>query len=360
MRTAIDFSLQDPTVPGRTLLDALADVAHGAERGGAIFAFASAKGIATLLDDPVFEPFTKTAGFELIVGMDAITDERALAVLSDRLQVRPGLSVRVLVHDLPALFHPKLAWFATGDCVTLVVGSGNLTPGGLLNNVEAFTVVTLAGDSGREAERQIAEWLGRWDKYLYAPDASEALARAKQNSGAERSFKKPMSSEDEEPPAVQTGTEDVPEVLLLEIPRNAPRRTQLDVGQAQFQDFFGGEAGKQKRILIQHVAEAGTLDELEPPRALFRTKSDNYRFEAAAGRGVEYPVEGRPIGVFVRMPDGVFRYRLLWPGDAGHREVEAFLTATAGAFVRSMRRETVATSDLLAAWPGLRSVFGAS
>lgn len=318
--------------------------------GGGIFAFASAQGITTFLDDPVIELVTKTSGFELIVGIDAITDERALSALADRLPTRPGLTGRVLLHGLPTLFHPKLCWFVSGERLTLVVGSGNLTLGGLTNNLEAFTVSTLHGPAAASAETEIARWLTRWDEHLVAPDATEAVARAKENSGAERSLKRPMAAEDDAPVDQLPVAEDA-DALVLEISRNAPRRTQLDVGREQFRDFFGGEPGKQKRIRLQHVNAGSGLAEVEPPRTLFRTRSDNYRFEAAAGRGIDYPPEGRPIGVFIRMSDGIFRYRLLWPGEAGHAEVEAFLTARVGAAGRSMRRAATTTVELHAAWP---------
>jgi hypothetical protein len=348
---SVVFHFQDPSVPGTTLLDALADAAHGAERGGGIFAFASAQGIATFLDDPVIEPLTKTMSFELVLGMDAITDTRALAALVDRLPHRPGLNARVLLHELPALFHPKLCWFVRGEAVILVVGSGNLTPGGLTKNLEAFTVAAFEGTAANAAEASITGWLDRWEAQLVAPDAPEAEARAKKNSGSERSLKRPMAAEDEESPTEFVPVDDESAVLVLEIPRNAPRRTQLDVGEAQFRDFFGGVIGSQKRIVIQHVKDDGTPEEVEPPRALFRTQSVNYRFEAAAGRGIDYPAQGRPIAVFVRRPDGVFRYRLLWPGAAGHTEVEAFLTSRAGPAGPNMRREPATMAELRAAWP---------
>ena len=223
---SVVFHFQDPSVPGKTLLDALADAAHGAESGGGIFAFASAQGIAMFLDDPVIEPWTKTANFELVVGMDAITDTRALSALVNRLPHRPGLTARVLLHELPALFHPKLTWFVRGETVILVVGSGNLTPGGLTNNLEAFTVATLQGPAANDVQTSITEWLNRWEAQLFAPDAPKAKARAKQNSGSERSLKKPMAVEDEESSPEFVPVHDESAVLVLEISRNAPRRTQ--------------------------------------------------------------------------------------------------------------------------------------
>ncbi len=348
---SVSLHLQDPTTVGRTLLDLLAEAAGGAEAGGGIFAFASRSGIGMLLGDPAVQQLTRDGQFELVVGVDSVTNERALEALAESGSQRPGLSARVLVHDLPSLFHPKLCWFRSGDTTTLVLGSGNLTAGGLARNLEAFTVTSFEGSAGAEIELEIASWLERWEHCLLAPDAPAAIACAKSNSGSERSFKQPMRSEDELGGEAGTPPPDAA-VLVAEIPRNAPRRTQLDVGVEQFRDFFGGELNKEKRIVIQHVEGDGALGEIEPPRALFPTKSRNYRFEAAAGRGIEYPAEGRPIGVFVHLPDGIFRYRLLWPGAPGHSAVEGLLTDVAGpARGNAMRRETVTLDRLGGAWP---------
>jgi hypothetical protein len=348
---SVVFHLQDPSVPGTTLLDALADAAHGAERGGGIFAFASAQGIATFLDDPVIEPLTKTASFELVLGMDAITDTRALSALVDRLADRPGLNARVLLHGLPALFHPKLCWFVRGEVLVLVVGSGNLTPGGLTRNLEAFTVAALEGSAAAEAEESIDSWLDRWEAQLYPPEAPEAEAQAKKNSGAERSLKKPMAPEPEEASDEVVSVEDESAVLVFEVPRNAPGRMQLNVSKENFELFFGGIPGSQKRIVIQHVQADGSPGEFEPPRAVFRTSSRNFRFEVAADRTTPYPSQGRPIAVFVRKRDGVFHYLLLWPGRGGYAEMDSFLTSRAGAPGNNMRRQPATVAELRAAWP---------
>lgn len=332
----------------------LADVGKGADRGGGTFAFATARGIRALLDlleRPQITLLKESTGFELIVGMDAITDERALDALTERLAMSPGLTALALVHGRSTLFHPKFCWFEHGDRVTLIVGSGNLTPGGLTRNFEAFAVVLLDGDEAVAVLADINAWRARWQERLFTPDAQEAIDAAKTNSGAERSIRRPMSPEDE------ASDEDVPPsddaaVLVLEIPRNAPGRTQLDVGLEHFQAFFGGKPGHQKQILIQHQAGDGKLDPIEPPRPLIETSSRNYRFEAAAGRDVPYPTDGRPVGVFVHMPDGVIRYTRLWPGDPGYSEVENFLTGRVGPAGRRIRREAAEASELLAAWPG--------
>jgi hypothetical protein len=346
----IEFEFQDPLSGGRTFLDAIAEAARDASGGGGIFAFASVRGIAMLLDDPVVRPLTEDGKLDLFVGVDAITNPGALQSLVKREKKRSGLTARVVANDLPALFHPKICWFAHEDRLDLLVGSGNLTPGGLTSNVEAFTALHLEGASALSAEAKIAAWIERWQPFFLSADDPRSIERAEKNSGAERSLRKSMPAEPELPEEAAAPLAES-SVLVAEISKNAPKRSQLDVGIEQFSGFFGGEIGKEKRILVQHVRANGGLDQLEQPRALFPTKSHNYRFEVSAGKGIEYPAEGRPIGLFARMSDAIFRYCLLWPGDPGHAEADAFLTERAGAFVRKMRRETATPAELLLAWP---------
>lgn len=315
--------IQDPSVVGTTLLDVLAQASEDADSGGGIFAFASARGIELLFDDQVIGPLARK-DFQLVVGVDAITNVRALAALVGQAGRLEGLTARVLIHELGSLFHPKLCWFAKGELMTLVVGSGNLTLGGLVENLEAFTVTTFRGGKAIGAERAIERWLVRWQEQLVAPDAAEAVERAGKNRGTERPAGKRTKpeddAEDEVPPPV--GSDDV---LVCEISKNTGgRRWQLNVGVEAFTGFFGGSE-KDRRIVIQQVEEDGSLGLPEPPRALFPVKSQNYRFEAAAGKGVEYPKEGPPIGVFIRISHSVFRYRLLWPGKPEHAEAHALL-----------------------------------
>jgi hypothetical protein len=348
------LGLQDPSGGGGNLLDAIAHVAKDADSGGGFFAFASVNGVEMLFKDKYLRRLAKSRGFELVVGVDSITNRRTLDSLSDLARRLPKLNVRALLHETPTLFHPKLCWFAEGGRLTLVVGSGNLTPGGLMTNFEAFVVCPLDGAAAAAAKSEIDDFSRRWDHRLLRPDDPAALARAAKNTGSERSLLKKMASAPEFPPAAPSPPVKA-QVLVAEISKNVDERTQLDVGIDVFTGFFGArpEGG---HILIQPVDSRGRLEDVEIPRAIFPTKSHNYRFEARAGAGLKYPPpgSGRPFGVFVRMPDGIFRYHLLWPGDTGYPEIDSLLTKRVGPppKKRPMRRETLTVADLAAAWPG--------
>lgn len=349
-----EFHFRDPAAGGRDLLDALIEAADGADRGGGIFAFASRTGIDKLLTDPELGPVLAGGGFEIVVGVDSVTDVAALERLTELTEEHHGLSARVLVHDLPGLFHPKICWFAAGDRLRLVVGSGNLTLGGLVRNTEAFMVNALEGEQARVAETAIRSWLERWDRCLLFPGDDRARDSAAENSGSERALRHPMKRVTEEP-----GADDMPPIaagdaiLALDVSKNVARgRTQLEVGREMFSSYFGAEAGRHRRVLIQSIDASGNPGEVEPSRTLFMSRSVNFRIELGAGHGRDYPEEGRPIVIFARCQDGIFRYQLIWPEDAGHAGADRLLTALAGrAAGGKMRRELGTVAQLREVWP---------
>lgn len=127
----VDLRFQNPGDDQGYLLEALLNACLGAASGGAIFAWTNAGGAKALLEDETFSNFLGAGSFELILGIDSITDQAALDVVSRAAFRMPSLRARVFLHDEDALFHPKLAWFESDRALTVLVGSGNLTMGGL-------------------------------------------------------------------------------------------------------------------------------------------------------------------------------------------------------------------------------------
>ena len=81
----------------------------------------------------------------LLVGIDAVTNRHALERLQELEHQYESLSVHVFRNPTDALFHPKVARFDYPDGRrSMIVGSGNLTPGGLRQNFEAFSVIRAA------------------------------------------------------------------------------------------------------------------------------------------------------------------------------------------------------------------------
>lgn len=332
---------------GGYLLEHLLLESIGAQRGGGIFAWANAGGIKILLEDDAFDEFLVAGNFRLFVGTDSITDPPAVARLVDLSSRRPRLDVRAFMSPTSSLFHPKLAWFEHDSHLSLIVGSGNLTMGGLRSNWEAFALLKLTGQDRTDALAEIEAFLTGVTDHLLPISDPRVLERAKRNTGNERTLRTPVPT----PPTRPHATTSVDEVLVAEIPKAGDRWAQANFDQENYEGFFGAKVGSQRRISLHHVDATGSLGEVES-RPSVEVASQNYRFELSAARGLPYPTQGSPIGVFLRLTTGEFLYSLLLPGDAGYQEVDAMLKANWHGRADRKRRVRFSVDQVRAAWPG--------
>jgi hypothetical protein len=273
----VELRLQNAGADAGYLLEALLDACNGARRGGAVFAWANASAVRAFLEDKSFARFVKHGEFDLIIGLDSITDEAALKALTARAAEWPKLSVRAFLHQESALFHPKLAWFESDKMLTLIVGSGNLTMGGLRSNWEAFTVARLTGAEASETVRQLRDWLRTWSNVLVAITDARVIERARQNIGRERSFKRMPKTTFPKESATRQGVE----ILVAEIPKSDVRWSQANFDRDNYEHFFGARVGTQRRIFLYQVADDGGLGELES-RPSVEVKSKNVSIQVLA------------------------------------------------------------------------------
>jgi hypothetical protein len=346
--TDIQLGLQDPGDPPG-LLEAIAEACDGATRGGVIFAWATVGGVNTLFEDPAFEQFLSGAGsFEVIVGVDSITDVPALDALVAGADRFAGLGVRAFYHDRPGiLFHPKLSWFASPEgALTLITGSGNFTLGGLRRHWEAFTVIRVGPDRGDELEQQLGAWITRWSACLRELQDADVRARAASNAGREISLKRPARPEDELPEE-ETEPVDTTEVLVTLLPRNPDRPRQANFKLVDYKGFFGLEVGTKRRVLLQRVDADGTVHDPKVRESVENKRSKNYRLELD---GLDYSKRGYAVGVFVRM-DGVFLYRVLMPDDPSHDTLSSFIEEQYTGPAHHLGRVRTTVAVLRAAWP---------
>lgn len=351
----LELSLQGPGEQSG-LLEALLEACEGADRGGGIFAWTNREGARLLLEDRAFIKFIKRSEFELVLGVDSITDVAALEIVAENARLRPKLRARVLLHDRrPVLFHPKLSWFADDSGVTLITGSGNLTVGGLRRNWEAFTVARARGSEAARLEAKLAAWLASWDEYLLAVDDPEVLARAEQNSGRERDLHRPAQPEADADRESAEGAQPADQedaVLAAELTKSQERPSQANFDQENFERFFGATSESEQRVLFHPVLPDGSLGEVESRKPV-RVKSLNYRFELGAARELQFPPGGQyPIAVFVRMPTGTFLYLVLTPTDGAFEAVSDFVDARWEGRPDRRRRVHGTVEDLRSAWPG--------
>lgn len=352
--------MQDPFEPDPAyLVETVLEACQKARSGGAMFAFASAAGAKLLLQDEAFVTFAANNPFDLIVGVDAITNIAALNAIAKAAKSAKPMTVSVFLNERKAaLFHPKFCWFRHHSGGRLIVGSGNLTVGGLRSNWEAFSVTALDKNQTDEVEELWSSWKAAHAALLLSPKDPRVVSRASKNTGWVKLVKsekgKPKEGDEGKTGAHdEEGTgpiQDDSAVLIAEIPKGGNRWTSAGFDLKHYEGFFGAQLGTQRRIVLQHVSANGALGELES-RPSVAVKSQNYRFELGAASGLPYPKKGVPVAVFVKVAPRTFRYRLLMPTDPHYGLIVKILNKTWSGPSNQMRRVLMPIAELRAGWP---------
>lgn len=322
--------------------EALLSSCDNAIGGYGAFAFASKDGVDLFLNDDLFLSMIKKGQYHLVIGIDEITNERALNALNEIAKLNKNLSIKIYFsNDSGSIFHPKfsLTKTKTGEGF-LVIGSGNLTLRGLRKNKEAFAKIKLTEKELKETEAYLTEWLRESKVNLRNLDDSEVLEKAKSNIFVSKKKKKKIST-------VKKGSdkgivddkhktdgydEEIweysgeNEILFAEIPGSGNRWKQANFDKENFTNFFGAIPGNNfHRILLRHVNRL-SLSDIENRQSV-SVKSKNYRFELDAASGLDYPTNGRPIGVFIKVSTRIFMYHLFMPSDPMHFEILNWMNA---------------------------------
>ena len=295
---------------GSTLHAALVAAATGATGGFAAFAFATSTGIDTALAEPAVSKLLGTGQFQLVVGLDAITDTAAIAALKTAKAALPSASISLFYNPKGGvLYHPKTMFFKRltgGRCLT---GSGNLTLGGLRNNWEAFWKADVSAADVAALEAQWTKWVADYKDNLLPADDPRVTAQAALNAKTRAKIQKAVQETDAE--ALASLEEEAAEAvslnpfLIAEVPKNRPG--QADVGIDAYQGFFGVTIGKPREVTFYQVKPDGSLAPPEHRNAV-AVESHNYRFEVAALSGLQHPYHDHFILVFERIGKSEYKY----------------------------------------------------
>jgi hypothetical protein len=336
-----------------------------AQIGGAAFAFASAQGVKMLASEPVFSKFLKAAEFTMVVGLDAITDTKAIDELRKLSKGYPNFKPKLFLHSTAgSLFHPKTMWLKTPSGGVIITGSGNLTAGGLKANWEAMAVELLTTAEVDKAEKSWNAWLHQHKKELRELDDAKAAEKAKANTLLRAKVKKALMKGDgskappeEEVDAVEEFVEEIEQefslnpVLIAEVPRSGSRWQQVNFDLKTYQEYFGVTKTASKNLRFYQVHDDGTFGKPEDRQAV-AVKSQNYRFEIGAAHGLPYPAKGHPILVFEKTAEDTFKYVLLMPTEAAHHLIQKYLNDNYERVNASRKlRVQITAGELQKAWP---------
>ena len=214
----------------------------------------------------------------------------------------------------------------------MIVGSGNLTPGGLRQHFEAFSVTR--SDAGETLD------LTSWDGFLHEHDADirridrSALERAGQN--VVRASRRLRDVEPDAEPGlggndatgdrlvdIEPAVGDADRFLIAQVPRAGERWHQIHFNRDVIERFFRVQAGTAQRVFLLECRHDGTLAEQEVRPCVYSDANQNPKIEVASHPGEPYPEGGRPIAVYRELQVRSFVYMLLMPGDRGYSEMHA-------------------------------------
>ena len=327
----IQFCIQDPSHSETAHL-------HGAIRRAAVqasawrgvYAFASPDGVDWLFDDPIIDQLlTDGCQVDLVVGLDAITNRRTLEHLQKLETRHENFRPRVFWNEIAQLFHPKLSEFTYPDGRrTLIVGSGNLTPAGLVNNVEGYTIISADPHETIDVS-DLDQFIARHADSIRQID-EEALARAEQNLVRRRAGRVRLTAPQRSrkiQKLVPVHGEDHPvrvdRVLIAQAPRAGNRWSQIHFNADVVKSYFRVSDLANQRVYLTPVLSDGARSNTEVRPCILSSANKNHKIEFGEAKGKAYPElgQGRPVLVLRERQVRVFDYMLLFPGFDGHMEL---------------------------------------
>lgn len=385
--------IQDPSFAGsKQLLDAILECCKSARSGAGAYAFVSADGIQLLIGDPEFRKFLERGQFQLIIGMDEITNTRSLAAIRHFTDRYPKLKVQAFLHNTSgSTFHPKFCWFDCGGFGYVIAGSGNLTQKGMQKNREAFELKEVSSDELEAVKEYWNAWLASVSGFLLSLDHEAVVQRAEENTRRMQAMQPrrvrraagqhpagepgqpgqsvdpgaaPAAGEDTEPVYAYVDDElgswefdSTSPVLISEIPRGDNRWNQANFDANTFRTYFESTPGVagQMALILRDVRPDGSLGEIRhrPPVSV---ASHNYRIELSVARGTAYPAKGRVLGVFVKLSSRTFLYSLIFPTDTDYPALQARLDSIRRNINRLVRYQTT-VQELQALAPSLPILY---
>ena len=313
--------------PGsNSLLAELAAGLKGASECGAVFAFATSDGVDMFFAAAsIVDLFERGQSVRLIVGMDAITNTRALKRLQHyQEKFEHHLEVQAVINsDVRFIFHPKLVWFTAEEQLRLLVGSGNLTPAGLGRdgdasngcNWEAYSIQDYNGEERQIAQKSLYDWFERMaEEGLLHELSDQSVIDAGVENSRSSAGRRRRQSRQQHPAEGGASAVATPEAVegdyavIRELPKT--RAGQADIGQRALK-LFGYVEGERNTVTIQRVFLNESVG-YAATRAIFKSASENYRIELDGLSGPEAQEIGgadeRAVLVVVKLNQSAIRF----------------------------------------------------
>lgn len=353
----VRFCIQDPTCTETTCLyEAILTAVVDAVSWRGVYAFASRNGVDYLIENPVVINYLRAGGeIDLLVGIDAVTNRATLERLQELEHQHHRFRPRVFWNESGRLFHPKLSDFTYEDGRrTLIIGSGNLTPGGLMNNFEGYTIVSV--DEPEELDvSALDEFFARHAADIKSID-DEVLERAARNTvGLIQNVRAEGIVMPRRGQRAATAPRPVlaskfNRVLIAQVPKAGGRWAQAHFNSDVVRDYFRITDIQAHEVYLTHVTANSSRSRREERPCVFSETNRNHKIEIGAAKGQDYPDGGPPLLVFRERGLRIFDYMLLMPGENSYGPLME-LTKKLPSLGKGHRRVITDMNVLANSWP---------
>jgi HKD family nuclease len=356
--------LGQPDKRGGAIGVELRDALGWPDARAAWFAVAWAKRSGLMLIEPELRAFRQgKRSLRALIGVD----QHGGTIEGLRLALDLFTEARVYHDSNPRrTFHPKLYVVEASTRALAIVGSGNLTSGGLFGNHELSLSLDLDPRDRSDAAvlAELRSWFdARWSEKTasvrlspttiqaliddpnvvvvpetWGPPRSASGPKGKKGSKGKSVFgpavkdlavpPKPANVEDVDRIDAVTGLPDLPgapaaddheRVMAAGLPED--RWGQAGFNRAVAEEFFGASANGEK-INAQAVERDGTVHSPKKRALIFpSTTNANHRFELPEPERRERPTTDFPLVLVREIGIRSFRYMYLMPGDVGYRAI---------------------------------------
>jgi len=346
------FCMQDPTDPNtQYLYEAIIEAAAKAKAWRGMYAFATRGGVNHLIEDPAVHAFMQRGGTaDLVVGIDAVTNRQTLERMQELATHHSTFHPRVFWNETNGLFHPKISEFCYADgSKKLIIGSGNLTPGGLRRNIEGFSIISSIGRERLDLSA-LDEFFSRHAADI-RPIDEEALARAALNVSApvKGAPRPPLRTKAPSVKRRETVLEPSSRILIAQVPAAGGRWSQVHFNGDIIEKYFRVTDVDVQRVYLTGISSVGTVAEEEVRPIVYSAANKNHKIEISAAKGLDYPDSTPPILIFSEKQVRCFDYILLMPGMDGYGEVSEFLKGLPS-IGRGLHRSITTSQLLRSAW----------
>lgn len=296
---------------------------HGYDQLRALCAFVTIGGLQTIAE-PLRNFLDRGHRLDWIVGIDDITTQEALQYLYDLAEkYRDQVDVRIFsAGSSQYIFHPKVYWLLGENKYTVIVGSANLTVGGLMGNFETSLEIEVPIEAETNLIKQFEQLWIQYSTPLH-PLGPENLVNLHSQEGTD--LMNSLIHEQNQPPkqspykthplslhdkggeirkqiiekhrqalkgqgsssasAKEVG---LPETLIMDI-QTETRETQVQFPVEVIKQYFNTSPSENKTIILSYASDGEVLSTHERP-IVHLEHNNTHRIEIDTIRGVKRPL----------------------------------------------------------------------